>query len=196
MYVLLKRLFDILTSLVLLVIVFPVMIISGIAIKLDSRGPIIFKQKRYGENKHFFTIYKFRTYRYDAPRDVPAHQLDNPKKWTTSIGWFLRKTNMDELPQLINIFLGQMSFVGPRPALWNQDDLVAERDKYGANNVPVGLTGYTQIHSLDELPISQKAILDGKYVNIASFWCDTKIMFLTLAFIIKRANRYRKTKNH
>lgn len=196
MYLFLKRLFDILTSLVLLVIVFPVMLISAIAIKLDSRGPIIFSQKRYGKNKKIFTIYKFRTMRLDAPSDVPTHLLENPKKWATRVGWFLRKTNIDELPQLINIMIGQMSFVGPRPALWNQNDLIFERDKYGANSVPVGLTGYAQLHSLDEMPIAQKASLDGKYASIASILCDTKIMLLTFAFIFKRASRYRKTKIH
>lgn len=187
-----KRFIDFIAAFVLLVVLFPLLIISSVAIKVDSKGPIIFKQKRFGKNKKFFTIFKFRTMYMDAPKDLPTHQFGDSKKWTTRVGWFLRKTNIDELPQLINILLGQMSFVGPRPALWNQNDLIDERDKYRANDAIVGLTGWAQIHSLNEIPIKEKAALDGEYIKKASICFDSYIVISTLLFVFKRAKLYRK----
>ena len=161
----LKRFFDILISFLGLIICALPMLIIALAIKIDSKGPIFFKQKRVGINKKYFTILKFRTMRTDTPHDAPTHELSDPKKWITKVGRFLRKTSLDELPQIFCIFVGRMSIVGPRPALWNQDDLIAERDKYGANDVRPGLTGWAQINGRDELEIPVKAKLDGEYVE-------------------------------
>ncbi|MCL4113117.1 UNVERIFIED_CONTAM: hypothetical protein GTU68_044211 [Idotea baltica] len=179
MYVFFKRFLDIVLSLVGSVLLLPVFILVILFIKLDSRGPIFFKQKRYGINKSFFYIYKFRTMYIDTPKDMPTHLLEDPTKCITKVGAFLRKTSLDELPQIINILKGDMSIVGPRPALWNQEDLIAERDKYNANDVPVGLTGWAQINGRDELPIPDKAKLDGDYVKNKSTWLDMKCIFLT-----------------
>ena len=140
-----------------LIVLSPIFLILIIAIKIDSRGPVLFKQKRVGINKTHFNILKFRTMRIDTPKDTPTHLLGNPDQYITKMGKFLRKTSLDELPQIWNIFVGQMSIIGPRPALWNQYDLIAERDKYGANDVPPGLTGWAQINGRDELPIEVKA---------------------------------------
>ena len=145
---------------------------------------VLFTQKRVGKGKTFFKIYKFRTMRTDTPHDMPTHMLENPDAFITSAGRFLRRTSLDELPQIFNIFLGQMSIVGPRPALWNQDDLVAERDKYGANDCVPGLTGYAQVHGRDELPIPVKAELDGYYAKNLSFALDVKIFFRTIGSVL------------
>lgn len=179
MYSFLKRFLDIALSLVGSILLLPVFILVVVFIKIDSKGPIFFKQKRYGINKSFFYIYKFRTMYIDTPKDMPTHLLEDPTKCITKVGAFLRKTSLDELPQIINILKGDMSIVGPRPALWNQDDLIAERDKYGANSVPVGLTGWAQINGRDELPIQDKAKLDGDYVLKKSTWLDMKCIFFT-----------------
>lgn len=161
----LKRISDIFMSFLAIVVLLLPMAIIAFAIKVDSKGPVFFKQKRIGKDKKTFYILKFRTMRTDAPKDAPTHTLQDPKKWITKIGGFLRKTSLDELPQIFNIFVGQMSVVGPRPALWNQDDLIAERDKYGANGLRPGLTGWAQINGRDELPIPVKAKLDGEYAE-------------------------------
>ena len=146
MYLKIKRIIDVVLSIIALLVLSPVFLVLIIAIKLDSPGPILFKQKRVGIHKTYFNILKFRTMRVDTPKDTPTHLLENPQQWITRVGKFLRKTSLDELPQIINILKGDMSIVGPRPALWNQYDLIEERDKYGANDVPVGLTGWAQIN--------------------------------------------------
>jgi O-antigen biosynthesis protein WbqP len=185
MYLKFKRVFDFVLSLLALLVLSPVFILLMIAIKLDSPGPILFKQKRVGIHKTHFNILKFRTMRIDTPKDTPTHLLENPQQWITRVGQFLRKTSLDELPQIINILKGDMSIVGPRPALWNQYDLIEERDKYHANDVPVGLTGWAQINGRDELEIPLKAKLDGEYVIKMSFWMDIKCIFLTAFKILK-----------
>lgn len=180
-----KRLLDFILALLSLIILSPVFIVISLIIKLTSEGPVFFKQKRIGKNKVEFYIYKFRTMRTDTPKDTPTHLLKNPEQYITRIGKFLRKTSLDELPQLINILKGEMSFIGPRPALWNQYDLIAERDKYGANDVYPGLTGWAQINGRDELPIPIKASLDGEYVKNMSFLFDLKCFFGTIISVIK-----------
>ncbi len=181
----LKRLLDIVLSTCGIVVLAIPMAIIALAIKLDSTGPVFFKQKRVGENKEYFEILKFRTMRTDTPHDVPTHELSNPMKWITKVGKILRKTSLDELPQLFNIFKGEMSVIGPRPALWNQTDLIEERDKYGANDVKPGLTGWAQIHGRDELEITTKARLDGEYVKNMSFLFDVKCFAKTIKSVIK-----------
>jgi len=160
-----KRTFDFMISLLGLVILFPVFLVLMAAIKLDSPGPVFFRQKRVGINKTYFQILKFRTMRVDTPKDMPTHLLENPDRYITKMGRFLRRTSLDELPQIINILKGDMAIVGPRPALWNQEDLIQARDKYGANGVRPGLTGWAQINGRDELEIPVKAKLDGYYVK-------------------------------
>jgi O-antigen biosynthesis protein WbqP len=184
-YFKIKRLIDIVLSFLGLIILSPVFLILIVAIKLDSKGPVFFKQKRVGIHKSHFNILKFRTMRIDTPKDTPTHLLENPDQWITRVGKFLRKTSLDELPQIWNIFVGQMSIIGPRPALWNQYDLIAERDKYGANDVPVGLTGWAQINGRDELPIEVKAKLDGEYVEKIGLMMDVKCFFGTIASVVK-----------
>lgn len=184
-YLKFKRFIDIVLSLLGLIILFPVLLILSVAIKLDSKGPVLFKQKRVGKGKTHFNMLKFRTMRIDTPRDMPTHLLDNPDQWITRVGKFLRKTSLDELPQIWNIFVGQMSIIGPRPALWNQDDLIVERDKYGANDIKPGLTGWAQINGRDELPIDVKADLDGQYVKNLSLTMDIKCFILTIASVLK-----------
>lgn len=169
-----KRILDFVLSFIALIILSPVFLIIAILIKLDSKGPVLFKQKRVGKNKKHFYILKFRTMKVDAPKDTPTHMLQNPEMYITRVGKFLRKTSLDELPQIINILKGDMSIIGPRPALWNQYDLIEERDKYGANDVYPGLTGWAQINGRDELPIEVKARYDGEYVQKMSFWMDVK----------------------
>ncbi len=181
----LKRVFDFLISLIAIIVLAVPMLILAIAIKCDSKGPVFFKQKRIGKGKKTFTILKFRTMRTDTPPDAPTHELADPKKWITKVGGFLRKTSLDELPQIFNIFAGQMSVIGPRPALWNQDDLIAERDKYGANDVRPGLTGWAQINGRDELEIPVKAKLDGEYVERMGFFFDCKCFFGTVFSVLK-----------
>lgn len=174
-----KRFFDILLSFLTIVVFSPLYIVLAILVKATSKGPIFFKQERIGKNKKHFKILKFRTMRIDTPKDVPTHQLENPKQYITGIGRFLRKTSLDEIPQAFNIFIGQMSVVGPRPALYNQDDLVAERDKYHANEIIPGLSGWAQCNGRDTLPILEKAKLDGEYVKRFNIWFDIRIIFKT-----------------
>ena len=181
-----KRIIDILLSGLALIILSPLLLILCIAIKLDSPGPIFFTQKRVGIHKTYFQIYKFRTMRTDTPKDMPTHMLANPEQYITKTGRFLRKTSLDELPQIFNIFKGDMSIVGPRPALWNQDDLVAERDKYGANDVTPGLTGWAQINGRDELEIPVKAKLDGEYVKKYGFTMDVRCFFGTFLSVLRQ----------
>ncbi|HYE10145.1 MAG TPA: sugar transferase [Patescibacteria group bacterium] len=186
MYLKLKRLFDIVLSLLGLIILSPIFLTIIIAIKLDSPGPMLFKQKRVGIHKNHFYILKFRTMRIDTPKDTPTHLLENPEQWITKVGRFLRKTSLDELPQIINILKGEMSIIGPRPALWNQYDLIAERDKYGANDIKPGLSGWAQINGRDELPIEVKAKLDGEYVGKISLFFDLKCFFGTIISVLKK----------
>ena len=181
-----KRGIDIILSGMAIVILSPLLLFLCIAIKLDTPGPILFKQKRVGIHRSFFQIYKFRTMRIDTPKDVPTHMLENPEQYITKVGKFLRKTSLDELPQIFNIFKGEMSIVGPRPALWNQDDLIAERDKYGANDVKPGLTGWAQIHGRDELPIRQKAELDGYYVHHIQLKMDLECLWKTAGAVLRQ----------
>lgn len=179
-----KRVIDLLLSLAGTVLLSPVLLALALWVKCSSPGPVLFRQKRVGRGKSFFWIYKFRSMRTDTPKDMPTHLLENPEAFITPVGRFLRKTSLDELPQLFNIIKGQMSVIGPRPALWNQDDLVAERDKYGANDCVPGLTGYAQVHGRDELPIPEKAALDGYYANHLSFWLDVKIFVRTIFSVL------------
>ena len=180
-----KRMIDLVLSGCAIVVLFPVLLFLMIAIKVDSPGPVFFRQKRVGIHKTHFGILKFRTMRIDTPKDCPTHLLENPEQWITKVGKFLRKTSLDELPQLFNIFVGQMSVIGPRPALWNQFDLIEERDKYGANDVMPGLTGWAQINGRDELPIDVKAKLDGEYVQNLSFAFDVKCFLGTIVSVLK-----------
>lgn len=168
-----------------LILLSPVFLLISLIIKLDSKGPVLFRQKRVGLRKKTFSILKFRTMRVDTPHDTPTHMLENPAQYITRVGRFLRKTSLDELPQIFNIVKGDMAVIGPRPALWNQDDLVAERDKYGANDVLPGLTGWAQINGRDELEIPAKARLDGEYVQKMSLAFDIKCFFGTLLAIFR-----------
>ncbi len=180
-----KRGIDILLSGLAVIILSPALLVLCAAIKIDSRGPILFKQKRIGIHKTYFWIYKFRTMRTDTPKDMPTHLLSNPEQYITKVGKFLRKTSLDELPQIFNILKGDMSIVGPRPALWNQDDLIAERDKYGANDVMPGLTGWAQINGRDELEIPVKAAFDGEYVKKFGFAMDVRCFFGTFLSVLR-----------
>lgn len=186
MYMKVKRLIDILFSLVGLILLSPILLTFIILIKLDSKGPVLFKQKRVGIHKTHFNILKFRTMKIDTPKDTPTHLLHNPEQYITKMGKFLRKTSLDELPQIINILKGEMSIIGPRPALWNQYDLIEERDKHGANDVPVGLTGWAQINGRDELEIDVKAKLDGEYVEKRSLWFDFICFIGTFTAVLRR----------
>lgn len=181
-----KRLMDILLSAIGIVSLFIPMILIAIIIKIDSPGPVFFKQKRVGIHKSHFSILKFRSMSTSAPKDMPTHQLENSQSYLTKWQRFIRKSSIDELPQLFNIFMGQMSIIGPRPALWNQFDLIEERDKYGANDVRPGLTGWAQINGRDELEIDIKARLDGEYVEKMSFFFDCKCFFGTVISVLKR----------
>ncbi len=180
-----KPVFDILLAFLASLLLALVFLLLALIIKLDSPGPVFFKQRRVGKNKKLFTILKFRTMYADTPGDVPTHLLQNPESRITKVGRFLRKTSLDELPQVFNILAGQMSVIGPRPALWNQDDLIAERDKYGANALVPGLTGYAQINGRDELPIDVKAELDGYYAKHISLGLDIKIFFWSIAAVFR-----------
>ncbi len=180
-----KRIIDFILAFIGLIVLFPVFLILIIAIKLDSKGPILFKQKRVGINKSYFNILKFRTMKIYTPKDTPTHLLENPEQWITKVGKFLRKTSLDELPQIINILKGEMSIIGPRPALWNQYDLIDIRDKYKANDIRPGLTGLAQISGRDELEIDTKAKLDGEYVEKMSFAMDIKLFFGTILSVLK-----------
>lgn len=185
MYKFFKRTLDIVLSFFGMIVLSPFFLLLVLAIKLDSKGPVLFKQKRIGLHKKHFYILKFRTMRIDTPKDTPTHLLENPEQWITKVGKFLRKTSLDELPQIWNIFVGDMSIIGPRPALWNQYDLIEERDRYGANDVLPGLTGWAQIHGRDELPIAKKAELDGYYVQHLSFGLDVRCFFGTIKSVAK-----------
>lgn len=180
-----KRLFDIVLSFLGLLILSPVFFILALLVVLDDPGPVFFSQKRVGINKTFFKLHKFRSMKMSTPHDTPTHLLENPEQYITRMGKFLRKSSLDELPQIWDIFVGNMSIIGPRPALWNQDDLVAERDKYGANDVRPGLTGWAQINGRDELEIPVKAKLDGEYVEKISFGFDCKCFFGTIFSVLK-----------
>ena len=182
----LKRLLAIVLSLLGILCLGWLLALLSIAVKLDSPGPVLFKQKRVGRGKSHFYILKFRTMRTDTPKDMPTHLLANPEQYITRVGRFLRKTSLDELPQLFNILLGHMSIVGPRPALWNQFDLIAERDKYGANDIRPGLTGWAQINGRDELEIEEKARLDGEYVRNLSFRFDVRCLLATVKVVLYR----------
>jgi O-antigen biosynthesis protein WbqP len=185
-YLKIKRLIDIILSFLALIILSPVFLILVIAIKIDSKGPVLFKQKRVGIHKSHFNILKFRTMRIDTPKDCPTHLLENPDQWITKVGKFLRKTSLDELPQIWNIFVGQMSIIGPRPALWNQYDLIEERDKYGANDIRPGLTGWAQINGRDTIEIEDKARFDGFYVENMGFKMDVKCFLGTIVSVLRR----------
>ena len=185
MYIHVKRILGLLLSLLALVVLSPLLLILSAIIRLTSPGPVFFRQRRVGIGKTHFMIYKFRTMRIDAPKDQPTHLLKDPSAYITPVGQFLRRSSLDELPQLINIIKGEMAVVGPRPALWNQFDLIAERDKYGANDVRPGLTGWAQINGRDELPIDVKARLDGKYVKRMSFCFDVRCVLGTVMKVLR-----------
>lgn len=174
-----KRIFDIIISAAGLLVLGLPMFFVALLIKIDDPGPAIFKQKRVGKNKEYFELYKFRSMKLNTP-DIPTHLLENPEQYLLKTGAFIRKYSIDELPQMVNILKGDMSIIGPRPALWNQDDLVAERDRYGANDVKPGLTGWAQINGRDELEIPIKAKFDGEYVQNLSFLFDCKCFFGTI----------------
>ena len=180
-----KRLIDIVLSAMGLIILAVPMLIFAIIVKIDSKGPVLFWQKRVGIHKQTFMMPKFRTMYTDTPANIPTHLLSDPQRWITRVGKVYRKTSIDELPQLICIFTGKMSIIGPRPALWNQDDLIAERDKYGANDVRPGLTGWAQINGRDELEIPVKAKLDGEYVSNLTFAMDIKCFFGTIRAVLR-----------
>lgn len=181
----LKQIVDCIFAIVGLVVSSPLFLLLIICIKLDSKGPVLFKQRRIGKGKKEFYILKFRTMRIDTPKDMPTHLLEDPEMYITKVGKFLRKTSLDELTQIINIIKGEMSIIGPRPALWNQYDLIKERDKYSANDVTPGLTGWAQINGRDELPIDVKAKLDGEYVEKLSPLFDLKVFFMTIKSVLK-----------
>ena len=185
-YLKIKRVIDLALSLIAMVLLSPVFLVIILAIKLESKGPVFFRQKRIGIHRTYFDILKFRTMRADTPKDTPTHLLENPEQWITKVGRFLRKTSLDELPQLINIIKGEMSIIGPRPALWNQYDLIEERDKFGANDIRPGLTGWAQINGRDELPIEIKAKLDGEYVQKRSLWFDLICFIETFTAVLRR----------
>lgn len=185
MYQGIKRGMDFCLSLLGLIILSPVFAVLIVAIKLDSPGPVLFRQKRVGIHKSYFSILKFRTMRIDTPKDMPTHMLKNPEQYITKVGKFLRKTSLDELPQIVNILKGDMAIVGPRPALWNQYDLIAERDRYGANDVRPGLTGWAQINGRDELEIPVKAKLDGEYIRKMGPLMDLHCFFGTFVSVLR-----------
>ena len=180
-----KRALDLLLSGLGLVVLSPLFLIISIAIKAEDPGPVFFRQKRVGIHKTYFNIVKFRSMRQDTPHDMPTHLLNDPQRWITKTGRFLRKTSLDELPQIAQIFTGKMSIIGPRPALWNQYDLIEERDKYGANDITPGLTGWAQVNGRDELEIEEKARLDGEYAQNISFGMDMKIFWMTVKNVLR-----------
>lgn len=184
-YLKIKRFADIILSLIGLIMLSPVLAFISLVIKLDSKGPVLFRQKRVGIHKQYFYILKFRTMKIDTHKDKPTHLLEDPGQWITAVGKILRKTSLDELPQIFNIINGEMSFVGPRPALWNQYDLIEERDRYGANDVPVGLTGWAQINGRDELEIDMKARLDGVYASNIGFMMDMRCLLGTIFSVLR-----------
>jgi len=195
MYFFFKRAFDIFCVILFAPIWLPIIGLLAVLVKLSSTGPVFFKQKRYGRNRRFFMIYKFRSMYTSAPKDMPTHLLQNPIAFITPVGRVLRKSSLDELPQLFNILKGELSIVGPRPALWNQDDLIAEREKYGANAVPVGLTGLAQVSGRDELPIEKKAAYDGEYATRKSLFFDLWIIMRTVSCAISGSGVSEGSKN-
>ena len=180
-----KRALDVLLSGLGLIVLSPLFLIISIAIKAEDPGPVFFRQKRVGIHKTYFNIVKFRSMRQDTPHDMPTHLLNDPQRWITKTGRFLRKTSLDELPQIAQIFTGKMSIIGPRPALWNQYDLIAQRDQYGANDITPGLTGWAQVNGRDELEIEEKARLDGEYAQNISFGMDMKIFWMTVRNVLR-----------
>lgn len=180
-----KRGIGLLVSFLGLILLSPVYLGIVVAIKIDDPGPAFFTQKRIGKNKKYFKLHKFRSMKMSTPHDVPTHMLENPEQYITRVGRFLRAHSLDELPQIWDIFVGNMAIIGPRPALWNQDVLTAERDRYRANDVRPGLTGWAQINGRDELTLSEKARLDGEYVQKQSFAFDLRCFFGTAAKVVK-----------
>ena len=190
-----KRFFDIVLSFVAIIVLALPMFIIAVAIKIDDPGPILFKQKRVGKKKNneitYFNIWKFRSMKMSTPKDVPTHLLENPQQYITKVGRFIRKTSLDELPQIYQVFLGKISIVGPRPALWSQEDLIEEREKYGANDIRPGITGWAQINGRDELEIPVKAKFDGEYASALNagkfkgFFMDVKCFFGTFISVLK-----------
>ena len=179
-----KRLIDVVLSCLGLIILSPVYLVLVVAIKIDDKGPAFFSQDRVGLHKKLFKVHKFRSMKMSTPHDVPTHQLENPQQYITKVGAFLRKTSLDELPQIWDILIGKMSIVGPRPALWNQYDLIEERDKYGANDIKPGLTGWAQINGRDVLEITEKAKYDGEYAQKLSFLFDAKCFFKSILVVV------------
>jgi len=179
-----KRILDVVLSFVGLIVLAVPMLVIALNVKLDSPGPVLFWQKRVGIHKTTFMMPKFRTMRIDTPHDLPTHLLNDPDQWITRSGRVLRRYSLDELPQVFCSFGGQMSIIGPRPALWNQYDLIEERDKYGANDIRPGLSGWAQINGRDELPIEEKARYDGEYVARMSFLFDCKCFFGTIGTVL------------
>ena len=179
-----KRLLDIVLSFIGIIVFWPLFVAIAIAIKIDSPGPILFKQRRVGKNKHSFVMLKYRTMKIDAPKDTPSHLLENPDRHVTRCGKFLRRSSLDEIIQVVHVFSGKMSLIGPRPALWNQHDLIERRDIYGANSVRPGLTGWAQVNGRDELPIDIKSSYDGEYVKNMSFIFDCKCFFMTILKVV------------
>lgn len=184
-YIVIKRILDFVISLLSIILLSPVLILLAIIIKFGSKGPILFKQERIGKDKTHFYILKFRTMRTDTPENMPTHLLENPEQWITPIGKFLRKFSLDELPQLFNILVGEMSVVGPRPALWNQYDLIELRDRYNVNRLVPGLTGWAQVNGRDELSIELKVAFDKEYLQRMSLWFDAKCIFYTLFKVLR-----------
>ena len=180
-----KRALDILLSFCGIIILSPLYLLLALAIKIDDPGPAFFFQKRVGLHKTHFRIMKFRTMKMSSPHDVPTHLLENPEQHITRVGRILRKTSLDELPQIFQILTGKMSVIGPRPALWNQYDLIAQRDQYGANDITPGLTGWAQVNGRDELEIEEKARLDGEYAQNISFGMDMKIFWMTAKNVLR-----------
>ena len=186
-----KRIFDISLSCIALILLSWLFLILAIIVYVDDPGPVFFSQKRVGIHKSFFQLHKFRSMKMSTPHDVPTHLLENPEQYITKVGRFLRKSSLDELPQIWDIFIGKMSIVGPRPALWNQDDLIAERDKYGANDIKPGLTGWAQVNGRDELEIPEKAMFDGKYTNMlekggfTALSMDIKCILMTVGKVLQ-----------
>jgi len=185
-YAVIKWILDRSIALIAGILFFPFFLIFALIIKCSSKGPVLFKQKRIGKNKKPFMIWKFRTMRVDAPHDTPTHMLNDPEIYITKIGKFMRKTSIDELPQIYNILFGKMSIIGPRPALWNQTDLISERDKNGVNKLYPGLTGWAQIHGRDELEISEKVKFDGEYAQKFGLIIDIKSFFGSIKVVFRR----------
>lgn len=183
-YIALKSFLDYLFAALMTIAISPILLVVAILIKVTSPGPVFFKQRRIGKDKKEFEIYKFRTMRTDTPKDMPTHLFTNAESFITPIGKFLRKSSLDELPQLFNILRGEMSFIGPRPALWNQFDLIEAREEVKANSLKPGITGWAQVNGRDEIPIDQKASLDGYYIDNVSFGLDLKILVLTFTTVL------------